>query len=234
MSAEEAGTFRRALLLEDEAALGTAIEIALKQMRLPFVRATTLRQARELAAAGDFDFFLLDRTLPDGDGLALCRELRGRGVRAPVLVLSARGEVHERVEGLNQGADDYLPKPFSWDELHARIQALHRRAQALSPAAGEVVASGWRLDEKRLEVAGPHATRRLTPLEFKLAARLIRSPDEIVSRDVLLKDVWGFTLLPKTRTVDYFLSRLRKNFEANPEEPRHFLTIRGAGYQFKP
>lgn len=225
------GTFRQALLLEDEVALGTAIEIALKQLHLSFTRATTLAQAKELLKTGEFDFFLLDRTLPDGDGLEICRELRSRGVRAPVLVLSARGEVHERIEGLNQGADDYLPKPFSWDELRARIHALFRRAQDHSSAPA---LHGWRLDEKRLEVSGPHATKRLTPLEFKLAARLIRAPDEIVSRDVLLKDVWGFTLLPKTRTVDYFLSRLRKNFEANPEEPRHFLTIRGAGYQFKP
>ncbi len=218
----------RALLVEDEVQLGAAIEIGLARLQLTFRRATTLQEARALIAAETFDFILLDRTLPDGDGLSICDELRARGSRIPILVLSARGEVRERVEGLTRGADDYLPKPFSWDELRARINALFRRA----PPTPESPA--WQLDPKRLEVTGPEGTRRLTPLEFKLAARLICAPGEIVSRDVLLKEVWGFSLLPKTRTVDYFLSRLRKNFERNPEDPRHFLTIRGAGYQFKP
>lgn len=226
-------SFKLALLVEDEPSLGTAIEIALKQMKLSFKRATTVAQARDLLGAHEFDFVLLDRTLPDGDGLQLCREMRDRKDHTPVLVLSARGEVRERVEGLNLGADDYLPKPFSWDELRARIQALFRRTQQPEQRP-RMTTGGWRLDDKRLEVASPRGTKRLTPLEFKLAARLIRAPGEIISRDVLLKDVWGFTLLPKTRTVDYFLGRLRKNFEANPEDPHHFLTIRGAGYRFEP
>ncbi len=146
--------------------------------------------------------------------------------------------MQDRVTGLTAGADDYLPKPFSWQELEARIRVLARRREgfSISQAGGanpEITKNPlWLLDEGRLRVFGPRGWVMLTPLEFKLAARLIRAGGEIVTRDDLLKNVWGFTLLPKTRTVDHFLGRLRKLFEANPEQPRHFLTVRGAGYRF--
>ena len=236
---EQKPAFRSVLLVEDEAHLARALKIALRKLGLEPRHATTLAQAREELKAGSADFLLLDRALPDGDGLDLCRELRAQGYSGTILMLTARGDTPDRIEGLVSGADDYLPKPFSWEELGARILALYRRAslaagQAHAQAPGKpgVGDETWACDPDRLRVKGKEGWVELTPLEYKLAAHLIAADGAIVGRDDLLKHVWGFTLLPKTRTVDHFLGRLRKHFEKNPEDPKHFLTVRGAGYRF--
>lgn len=238
--------FTSALLVEDEANLAVALGIALKKLGIACDQAMTLEKARERLSLRSYDFILLDRNLPDGDGLTLCLALRQQGFTGTILMLTAAGQTQSRVEGLNQGADDYLPKPFSWEELEARIRALGRRRLAPSGAApgtsggaGPAESTGhppspWILDPARLRILGPRGWVELTPLEFKLASYLIASKGSIVTRDALLKEVWGFTLLPKTRTVDHFLGRLRKHFEENPDNPRHFLTVRGAGYRFEP
>lgn len=227
--------FHSALLVEDELNLGQALEVALSRLCSTTRRATTLEQARARLKEETADFILLDRQLPDGDGILLCDELRHRGFHGCILMLTASGDTDARIEGLRAGADDYLPKPFSWEELEARIHALGRRKQAYHAAgsAASSTSSLWERDETRLRIHGPSGWVELTPLEFKLACHLIQAKGAIVSREELLKEVWGFHLLPKTRTVDFFLSRLRKHFEQNPEEPRHFLTIRGAGYRFQ-
>jgi len=213
-----------ALLIEDEPHLTEALRIALRKLGIPARHASTIQAAREELKKKAPGLILLDRGLPDGDGLQLCEELRKGGFQGCILVLTASGSTEDRVHGLNHGADDYLPKPFSWEELDARIRALLRR---------HPLSSHWALDEARLKIHGPRGWVELTPLEFKLASMLIRSEGRILTRDELLKDVWGFTLLPKTRTVDHFLGRLRKHFEEDPEQPRHFLTVRGAGYRFE-
>lgn len=241
MSAVPEVGFTNALLVEDELNLAVAIRIALRKLGIPVRVAPTLESAYKEFEVSTPDFILLDRMLPDGDGVELCQSIRANGFTGSILMLTASSEVEARVEGLNAGADDYLAKPFSWQELEARIRALARRRSAVAPtgaapsAAAPVPAEKlWTLTPERLRIFGPRGWAELTPLEFKLASRLITAEGAIVSRDELLKDVWGFTLLPKTRTVDHFLGRLRKRFEANPEEPRHFLTVRGAGYRFEP
>jgi DNA-binding response OmpR family regulator len=230
--------FTSALLIEDETILSDALEIALRKLEIPTQKATTLAQAQRLLnqAGNEFDFILLDRNLPDGDGLSLCSLLRENGYPGTILVLTAAGEIEDRVSGLNQGADDYLSKPFSWEELEARIRALARRKPPVANTADGALKMGprsWMTDEARLRIQGPLGWVELTPLEFKLAKELINARGSIVTRDYLLKKVWGFTLLPKTRTVDHFLGRLRKHFEKDPEQPQHFLTVRGAGYRFE-
>jgi DNA-binding response OmpR family regulator len=231
--------FSTALLLEDETNLAVALKIALRRLGIACSHASTLKQARDLIAKGPKpEFLLLDRALPDGDGLELCGEMRRKGYEGAIMVLTATGETRERVMGLRTGADDYLPKPFSWEELEARVLALSRRFKMASPkgavekSADETPAL-WTLEQGRLRVQGPSGWVELTPLEYKLASRLIEAKGEILTREDLLKNVWGFKFLPKTRTVDHFMGRLRKHFERDPEQPKHFLTVRGAGYRFE-
>jgi DNA-binding response OmpR family regulator len=240
--------FDSALLVEDEPRLADTLKIALRKLEIPARHASTLASARAEILKHPAELVLLDRALPDGDGIALCEELRAEGYTGTILMLTASGQVDARVQGLDAGADDYLPKPFSWLELEARLRALSRRRKVLAPAAVAAAQASaatatlaepasvvpvWTLEAERLRIFGPRGWVELTPLEFKLASKLILAQGAIVTRDELLKDVWGFTLLPKTRTVDHFLGRLRKHFERNPEEPDHFLTVRGAGYRFQ-
>ncbi|HTL11076.1 MAG TPA: response regulator transcription factor [Bdellovibrionota bacterium] len=223
--------FQRALLVEDEKALGQALQVAVQELGIVTRLSRTLAEARASFEKGEPDLLVLDRTLPDGDGLTLCRELRERGFAGAVLMLTARGAATDRVDGLDAGADDYLPKPFSWDELAARVRALARRVPFRS---GQASSEGpWAMDDSRLRIMGPLGWVALKPLEFKLARCLIEAEGKILGRDDLLRRVWGFTLIPKTRTVDHFMGRLRKRFESDPEQPRHFQTVRGAGYRFQ-
>ncbi len=217
----------RALLVEDERNLATPLRIALKRLGLQVAHATTLAEAAAHLKDSAPELVVLDRRLPDGDGMDLCKDLREQGFMGRILMLTALGQTQDRVSGLNAGADDYLPKPFAWEELAARVNALLRR-----PALETTPRESWQLDSDRLRVQGPRGWITLTPLEFKLASKLIEARGAILGRDALLKDVWGFQLLPKTRTVDYFLVRLRRHFELDPENPRHFVTVRGAGYRF--
>jgi DNA-binding response OmpR family regulator len=211
--------------------LAIAITAALKKLRIPTHSASTLKKARAEIEREQPELVLLDRRLPDGDGAQLCHELRESGFTGLILILSAAAETPERVLGLNAGADDYLPKPFAWEEFHARLMALARRRPA--PSIAPTTALTWRREPERLRILGPKGWIELTPLEYKLADHLIAADGAIVSRDELLKKVWGFSLLPKTRTVDLFMSRLRKLFEEDAENPKHFLTVRGAGYRFE-
>ncbi len=223
--------FNSALLVEDEPNLAIALQIALHKLGITPICASTLSEAQSLLKQSTPEFILLDRTLPDGDGLDLCTLLRKQNYSGTILILTASGQTEDRVQGLNQGADDYLPKPFSWEELEARIRALSRRKSAFQNSVSQPQI--WHLNPSTLRILGPKGWITLTPLEFKLATCLITQPGIIISRNRLLKDVWGFTFLPKTRTVDHFLGRLRKHFEENSEQPQHFITIRGAGYKFE-
>lgn len=231
--------FTRTLLVEDEKALADTLKIALARLQIPQIfHATTLAAAKQILAVETIELLILDRNLPDGDGLSLCRDLRKDGFGGVILCLTAKGDIDDRVAGFESGADDYLPKPFHWEELAARIGALARRKEIIRESITrkssviEVTPSLWTLGADRLRIFGPKGWVVLTPLEFKLATHLIRANGAIVSREELLKEVWGFRFLPKTRTTDYFLGRLRKVFEKDPDAPKHFLTVRGAGYRF--
>jgi len=230
-----------ALLVEDEEALASAILIALKQTDLsPVVHVTTLKAAESAIQKNVFDIILLDRNLPDGEGTEIIPVLNRLplSVRPMVLVLSARGTTQDKVEGLDLGADDYLSKPFTLEELTARIKAMLRRLATSKTAIQSSEPTNppldWSLDANSRKVFSP--TRgwiALTPIEFKLASHLILNAGKVLTREELLKNVWGFRFLAKTRTVDFFLGKLRRQFEDNPIQPKHFLTLRGAGYKFE-
>lgn len=238
---DPAAVFTSILLVEDEPHLAQTLIVALRQMKLNCTHVSRLSDAREKIKEQQFQLCLLDRMLPDGDGLSLREDLQKNPGNPLILVLSAKGEVDDRIEGLNLGADDYLPKPFSYQELTARITALARRYQptALFPDQAESSDSQhkievWRRAPNELKIFGPKGWVELTKLEYKLVCMFLDNPGTALSREELLRDVWGFQLLPKTRTLDFFMGRIRKNFERNPEKAEHFLTVRGVGYRFEP
>jgi two-component system OmpR family response regulator len=235
----QAPIFRDVLVVEDEPPLAAALAVALKHLGLPARFVTTLQGARDALVERTPDLLLLDRMLPDGDGISLCQEIleKRSGVFPIVVILSALGETPERIHGLDAGADDYLAKPFSVDELHARLRALARRHTATAKKENGVSdenAALWARDPNKLKVLGPKGWVGVTQLEFKLLETFLSQPGQVISRDDLLKHVWGFQWLPKTRTVDFFIGRVRKNFELNPDDPQHFRTVRGVGYRFDP
>ena len=220
----------RILLVEDEVLLGDTIVLSLKRMGFDCVWVKTLKDAKAKLREEAFGVAVVDWNLPDGEGVELLRHPKRKYVM--ILILSSKSSVSERVEGLKRGADDYLPKPFSFHELEARIQALLRRKP--EPERSDPRANSWTLDESTLQVSCPTGVFELTPLEFKFLNYLVDRKGTIVSKDRLLRDVWGFSLLPKTRTVDYLITQLRKRIEPDPETPIHLLTVRGAGVKFLP
>ena len=224
----------RVLLVEDELVLADTLLLSLKKLGYECSHARTLKEARDQLTKSRFDLLILDRNLPDGEGTRLLKDPNRSD--AMTLILSSKSSVKDRVEGLNYGADDYLPKPFSYLELSARLQALERRrlqAVAATPE-NEREKRFWISDESTLAIETPRGKIELTPLEFKFLTYLIARKNTIVSKARLLQEVWGFTFLPKTRTVDYVITNLRKRIEEEPDSPKHLLTIRGAGVKFVP
>ena len=221
------------LVVEDELSIQRGLQDQLQRDGYRVEVAGTVAEA--LAALQHRpDLVVLDRRLPDGDGLEVLRDLRARGDRTAVIVLSARGTTDDRVHGLEHGADDYLGKPFHLRELLARIRAvLQRRSEAPSPAAtiafGAVTLDvGARLLRRGGDVV------ELARMEFELLLYLARQPGRTVSRNELLDRVWGHDRFPSTRTIDYHVLALRKKVEADPASPRHLITVHRVGYRFDP
>jgi two-component system alkaline phosphatase synthesis response regulator PhoP len=180
-----------------------------------------------------FDLLLLDLMLPKKDGLAVCRDLRARGRSVPVLMLTARGELTDRVTGLKMGADDYLVKPFEMPELLARVEALLRRPPGMRESPEDSVVFGrCRLDFRRSALFRDGEEVSLTAQEYRLLAHLVARRGEVLSRDELLDAVWGYESIPSTRTVDVHVAWLRQKIEENPSHPTRIVTMRRRGYRF--
>jgi two-component system alkaline phosphatase synthesis response regulator PhoP len=223
---------KSALLLEDDRNLADALKLSIEKLGYMPNSFSQIHEAKTWLQNSPSwpDLCVLDRNLPDGEGLDLSKWLRDSSFEGIILILTARSQVAERVEGLEEaGADDYITKPFSWDELRARVRVLERRVSQFKANHEK-----WRLDPDHLEVQSPQGSVRLTALEFRLAQFLIERPEASLTRHELLKNVWGLEPSTSTRTVDLFMSRLRKRFEENPEKPRYFITVRGVGYRFDP
>ena len=222
------------LLVEDETVLADTLLLSMQKLGFQCIWVKTLKEARSELKKNKFDLMVLDRNLPDGDGIELLRSPERKKILT--LVLSAKAALSDRVKGLTEGADDYLPKPFSFQELAARLQALERRIPERENGAAEIPElkkiTLWSLNVDTQSIFTAQGWMELTPLEFKFLSYLVVREGSIVSKDRLLRDVWGFSFLPKTRTVDYLVTQLRKRIEPNPEVPVHLLTIRGAGIKF--
>ena len=222
----------RILIVEDDASLVLGLTSALQGEGFETVIARTGPEGLRLGLEEDPDLVLLDLMLPGLSGLEICKRIRDAGVRAKVIMLTSRSEEDDRVFGLELGADDYVTKPFSVRELIARIRA-HLRNE---PAPGEAsMPDRVRFDDvlvdfKRREVLVGGAIQPVTNREFRLLEYLLRHPGEVLARDRLLEEAWGYEAYLTTRTVDNHILRLRKHIEPDPENPRYIKTVRGAGY----
>jgi DNA-binding response OmpR family regulator len=229
----------RLLVVEDEEHLAAGLKLNLELEGYEVDVAVTAREAGEhLLRADAYDAIVLDVQLPDIDGFELCRKLRSSGNYTPVIMLTARSAAEDRVHGLEVGADDYLVKPFELEELLARVRSLLRRRQwerAEEPATSGRVAFGRAsVDFDSHEVLVGGASVALTRLELDLLRYFVDNPGRVLSRDELLEQVWKLRNYSSLRTVDNFISRLRRHFEADAAHPEHFLSVRGAGYKFVP
>jgi DNA-binding response OmpR family regulator len=223
----------RVLLIEDETPLRVAVRDALQDEGWRVITASDGRDGFDKSIAEKPDLIVLDVMLPKLDGFALCRELRRLGHRVPVLMLTARGLVEDRVHGLDSGADDYLVKPFSLAELKARIRALLRRSQHEASLPERAAFGDVRVDLTRRRVTRAGKEIPLTAKEYGVLALLIQHAGQAVSREQFLDLVWGHAAFPTTRTVDNHIARLRTKLEPDPAAPRHILTLPKAGYRLE-
>ncbi|MCZ7677556.1 MAG: response regulator transcription factor [Sandaracinaceae bacterium] len=229
----------RLLVVEDEEHLAAGLKLNLELDGHQVDVATTAREAGEhLLRADRYDAIVLDVQLPDVDGFELCRKLRASGNYTPVIMLTARSAAEDRVHGLEVGADDYLVKPFELDELLARVRSLLRRRQweraEEQTASGRVAFGRVSVDFDSHEVKVAGRVVSMTRLELDLLRYFVDNPGRVLSREELLEQVWKLRNYSSLRTVDNFISRLRRHFEADPTRPEHFLSVRGAGYKFVP
>jgi len=219
------------LVVEDEPPVRRFLRAALQSHGYRLVEASTILEAEQLAPGHNPDLFLLDLGLPDGDGIDLARRLR-EWTRAPIIVLSARGQEEDKVRALDAGADDYLTKPFGVNELLARMRVALRHASA-APGAEPVFEAGpLRVDLARREVTVGGQEARLTPTEFRLLALLARHAGKVLTHRQILKEVWG----PAATEVHYVrvhMAELRKKLEAEPARPRLLVTEPGVGYRLR-
>jgi DNA-binding response OmpR family regulator len=220
----------RVLVVEDEKKTASFVRKALQAENFAVDVCHSGDEALDAANATPFDAIVLDIMLPGRDGLSVLRQLRDAKNTTPVLLLSARGEVNERVEGLNAGADDYLPKPFELAELIARVRALTRRA-------GENKSNILRVGDLMLDTVSHRAQRgdkviELTAREYRLLEYLMRSAGRLCGRMMILEKVWDYDFDPGTNLVDVYVRRLREKIDADFES-KLFHTVRGAGYVLK-
>ena len=222
----------RILLVEDEPNIADGIIFNLEAEGYLVNHCRSAEAAEIELEVHNFALLVLDIMLPGIDGFELCRRLRNTGSDLPVLMLTARGDEDDRITGLSEGADDYLTKPFSLKEFLLRVKALLRR----SPRT-RIAPPVYSFGENRIDLAERRATTaagelELTELEVKMLQVFFSHEGKVISRGELLQSVWGMSPATETRTLDNFIVRLRKYFEADPAKPLHFQTVRGRGYRF--
>jgi two-component system, OmpR family, response regulator len=220
----------RVLVVEDEAKIASFIVKGLAAAGYDAEHVTTGAEALERAAAADV--MVLDLGLPDIDGIDVIEQLRGDGVDTQIIVLTARAELADRVTGLEHGADDYLAKPFAFEELVARVQALARRGPVYRGEPTELKVHDLVLDRATREVRRGERLIELTPREFALLECLMRAPGKVLSRALILEKVWGFSKHPLTNVVDVYIRQLRRKID-NDAPAALIQTVRGFGYKLR-
>jgi DNA-binding response OmpR family regulator len=223
----------RILIVDDQEELLSGLAVNFRREGYEVLTATQGGAGLSLALKERPDLIILDVMLPGMSGLDVCRELRRTGVETPIIMLTARSEEIDRVLGLEIGADDYLTKPFSLRELFARVRTrLRRRPAAAVPSPARYRFGDVEIDFERLRAERQGRALELSAKEFDLLGLLVRRRGEILTRDEILKQVWGYEDPPLTRTVDTHILKLRQKIEADPANPSFIQTVYGAGYRF--
>jgi two-component system OmpR family response regulator len=217
------------LVVEDDGGTAETLLSGLRQEGYTVEHVADGRDALYLASSADFDAVIMDRMLPGLDGLAVIKALRAADVHTPMIILSALGQLDERVKGLRAGGDDYLAKPFAFSELSARLDALLRRPKARQEAT-RLACADLEMDLLRRRVTRAGRPLDLLPREFKLLEHLLRHKDRVVTRTMMLEELWDYRFDPHTSLIDTHISRLRKKIDDGFEPPL-LHTVRGSGYR---
>jgi two-component system, OmpR family, alkaline phosphatase synthesis response regulator PhoP len=221
------------LLIEDEPGLVLTLSDRLRSEGYTVEALYDGNAAVERATQTRFGLVILDVMLPGKDGFEICQELRQRGFAMPILMLTARTQMADKVKGLKIGADDYLTKPFEMAELLARVEALLRRGKGAGGDGPDFYEIGpLRIDMRRSEVLRSGSPAALSTKEFQLLRYLLEHRGRTLSREELLREVWGYSSAPSTRTVDVHVAWLRQKLEGDPKQPKYIITIHGQGYKF--
>jgi DNA-binding response OmpR family regulator len=220
------------LVIEDDPGFLKGLEESLHSEGYSIVTETDGKRGFNLAANDNHDLIILDIMLPSMSGFDICKNLRMKNISTPVIMLTAKSDEADKVLGLELGADDYVTKPFGIRELIALINAVMRRKKSIEQDFDNYSFSDFKLDFKKMEVAKGKNRVKLSLKEFELLKYFIKNIGEVISRNTLLEEVWGYDVFPTTRTVDNYILMLRKKLETNPSVPKHLLTIHSAGYKF--
>lgn len=227
----------RILLVEDELNLARPLQFNLEQEGYEVRSTPSGKEALALHRKTSFDLIILDLMLEEIDGFEVARQIRQRDQRLPILMLTSRSTEQDRIYGLELGADDYIVKPFHLRELLLRVDRMIERTTWYATdkrPARQISVAGYVIDLEKLSGSGPRGRLQLTALEADLLEALTSQPNHVLSRSELLEKVWGYHSEVETRTVDNFIVRLRKYFEEEPDQPRHFISLRGKGYMYVP
>jgi DNA-binding response OmpR family regulator len=223
---------KRILVVEDDPAILKGLVASFEEEHYEVYTATDGEKGYQLGKKENIDLIILDVMLPGKNGQDVCRDLRKDGVNTPILMLTSKKQEMDKVLGLELGADDYVTKPFSIRELHARVKALLRRKGELKKGIEEFSFGGISVDFKKQEAKKKGKALKLSAKEFEILHYFVQREGEVVTREMLLDDVWGYTNFPTTRTVDNYILSIRKKIEDDPSKPKHLLTVHTAGYKF--
>ena len=220
------------LVVEDDPAILRGLADNLRFESYEVLTAEDGESGYKLLAEKKPDLLILDLMLPRMSGYEVCRKARAAGITTPIMMLTARGEEADRVLGLDLGADDYVSKPFSIRELLARVRAILRRAQPAAALPDELRFGDVEVDFRSYEARKGGSPLEMTPKEFQVLRLLAARSGEVMTRDELLNEVWGYENYPTTRTVDNHVATLRAKIELDPANPKHLRTVHGVGYKF--